>query len=50
LIEQAQQKLLDIFEGTRITTKLWKIVTYVDHTDLLLEKISLVEEQNDRDI
>ena len=50
VIEQAQQKLLDIFKGTRITTELWKIVLYVDQTDLLLEKIGLVEEENDWDV
>ena len=30
--------------------KLWKIVTYINQVDLLLEKIGLIEKQDDGDV
>jgi len=49
-IKQVYEKALDIFKGMRITTKLWKIVTYINQVDLLLEKIGLIEKQDDGDV
>ena len=50
LIKQIDKKVLDVFKGIWITTKLWKIVTDVDQLDLFLKKISLIEEQDNWDM